>query len=56
MRGVEHGVFAVDRSLLYQLLQRFLLGERSLAATAGVQGDSFADTEKDLKRYGANSP
>lgn len=31
------------------------LGERSLADTARVQGDSFAETEKDLERYGANS-
>ena len=32
------------------------LGKRSLADTARVQGDSFAETEKDLERYGANSP
>lgn len=31
------------------------LGKRSLADTARVQGDSFAETEKDLERYGANS-
>lgn len=31
------------------------LGERPLADTARVQGDSFAQTEKDLERYGANS-
>ncbi len=31
------------------------LGERPLADTARVQGDSFAETEKDLARYGANS-
>ena len=31
------------------------LGERSLADTARVQGDSFAQTEKELERYGANS-
>ena len=31
------------------------LGERPLADTARVQGDSFAETEKDLERYGANS-
>jgi CubicO group peptidase (beta-lactamase class C family) len=31
------------------------LGERSLTDTARVQGDSFAQTEKDLERYGANS-
>lgn len=32
------------------------LGERLLSDTARVQGDSFAETEKDLERYGANSP
>src|SRR5262245_59565816 len=32
------------------------LGKRALADTARVQGDSFARTEKDLDRYGANSP
>src|SRR5262249_53804878 len=32
------------------------LGKRALADTARVQGDSFAQTEKDLGRYGANSP
>jgi len=32
------------------------LGKRSLADTARVQGDSFAQTEKELDRYGANSP
>jgi CubicO group peptidase (beta-lactamase class C family) len=32
------------------------LGERALTDTARVQGDSFAQTEKDLDRYGANSP
>ena len=32
------------------------LGKRPLADTARVQGDSFAQTEKDLDRYGANSP
>jgi CubicO group peptidase (beta-lactamase class C family) len=31
------------------------LGKRALADTARVQGDSFAQTEKDLERYGANS-
>jgi CubicO group peptidase (beta-lactamase class C family) len=31
------------------------LGERPLKDTAQVQGDSFAQTEKDLERYGANS-
>ena len=31
------------------------LGERPLKDTARVQGDSFAQSEKDLKRYGANS-
>lgn len=31
------------------------LGKRALADTARVQGDSFAETEKDLERYGANS-
>jgi CubicO group peptidase (beta-lactamase class C family) len=31
------------------------LGKRALADTARVQGDSFAQTEKDLDRYGANS-
>jgi CubicO group peptidase (beta-lactamase class C family) len=31
------------------------LGERPLADTARVQGDSFAETEEDLARYGANS-
>jgi CubicO group peptidase (beta-lactamase class C family) len=31
------------------------LGKRGLADTARVQGDSFAQTEKDLERYGANS-
>jgi len=31
------------------------LGERPLTDTARVQGDSFAQTEKDLERYGANS-
>jgi CubicO group peptidase (beta-lactamase class C family) len=31
------------------------LGQRALADTARVQGDSFAKTEKDLDRYGANS-
>lgn len=31
------------------------LGERPLKDTARVQGDSFAETEKDLERYGANS-
>lgn len=31
------------------------LGERALKDTARVQGDSFAETEKDLERYGANS-
>src|SRR5262245_60033873 len=32
------------------------LGARPLKDTARVQGDSFAETEKDLERYGANSP
>jgi CubicO group peptidase (beta-lactamase class C family) len=32
------------------------LGKRVLADTARVQGDSFAVAEKDLERYGANSP
>ncbi len=32
------------------------LGKRALSDTARVQGDSFAQTEKDLGRYGANSP
>ena len=32
------------------------LGNRALSDTARVQGDSFAQTEKDLDRYGANSP
>lgn len=32
------------------------LGDRPLMDTARVQGDSFAETEKDLERYGANSP
>lgn len=32
------------------------LGGRSVAVTARVQGDSYAQTEKDLNRYGANSP
>jgi CubicO group peptidase (beta-lactamase class C family) len=31
------------------------LGERPLTGTARVQGDSFAQTEQDLERYGANS-
>jgi CubicO group peptidase (beta-lactamase class C family) len=31
------------------------LGGRALADTARVQGDSFAESEKDLERYGANS-
>jgi CubicO group peptidase (beta-lactamase class C family) len=31
------------------------LGERPLKDTARVQGDSFATTDKDLDRYGANS-
>lgn len=31
------------------------LAERPLMDTARVQGDSFAETEKDLERYGANS-
>ncbi|MBL8797354.1 MAG: beta-lactamase family protein [Planctomycetia bacterium] len=31
------------------------LGERPLKDTARVQGDSFAQAEKDLERYGANS-
>lgn len=31
------------------------LGKRAMADTARVQGDSFAETEKDLERYGANS-
>jgi CubicO group peptidase (beta-lactamase class C family) len=31
------------------------LGKRALADTARVQGDSFAETPKDLERYGANS-
>lgn len=31
------------------------LGERTLTDTARVQGDSFAQTEKELERYGANS-
>jgi CubicO group peptidase (beta-lactamase class C family) len=31
------------------------LGERPLADTAWVQGDSFAETEKELSRYGSNS-
>lgn len=31
------------------------LGDRPLADTAQVQGDSFAQNEKDLERYGANS-
>jgi CubicO group peptidase (beta-lactamase class C family) len=31
------------------------LTERPLTETASVQGDSFAQTEKDLERYGANS-
>jgi CubicO group peptidase (beta-lactamase class C family) len=31
------------------------LGKRPLSDTARVQGDSFAQTEKDLERYGANS-
>jgi CubicO group peptidase (beta-lactamase class C family) len=31
------------------------LGERPLTDTARVQGDSFAQTEKELDRYGANS-
>jgi CubicO group peptidase (beta-lactamase class C family) len=31
------------------------LGKRALSDTARVQGDSFAQTEKDLERYGANS-
>jgi CubicO group peptidase (beta-lactamase class C family) len=32
------------------------LGQRPLAETARVQGDSFAQTEKEENRYGANSP
>ncbi|MBI2803667.1 MAG: beta-lactamase family protein [Planctomycetes bacterium] len=32
------------------------LGEQALKDTAIVQGDSFAKAEKDLARYGANSP
>jgi CubicO group peptidase (beta-lactamase class C family) len=32
------------------------LGKRALSDTARVQGDSFAETPKDLERYGANSP
>lgn len=31
------------------------LGERPLASTARVQGDSFAESAEDLERYGANS-
>jgi CubicO group peptidase (beta-lactamase class C family) len=31
------------------------LGERPLSETARVQGDSYAETEKDMERYGANS-
>jgi CubicO group peptidase (beta-lactamase class C family) len=31
------------------------LGKRALSDTARVQGDSFAETQKDLERYGANS-
>lgn len=31
------------------------LGERPITETTWVQGDSFAQTEKDLARYGANS-
>lgn len=31
------------------------LGERPLSQTALIQGDSFAETEKDLERYGGNS-
>jgi CubicO group peptidase (beta-lactamase class C family) len=31
------------------------LGERPLTDTARVQGDSFAQSEEDLQRYGANS-
>jgi CubicO group peptidase (beta-lactamase class C family) len=31
------------------------LGERPLAETARVQGDSFAETQESLARYGANS-
>ena len=31
------------------------LEERPLAETARVQGDSFAENEKDMERYGANS-
>lgn len=32
------------------------LGKRALSDTARVQGDSFAETDKDLERYGVNSP
>lgn len=32
------------------------LGKRAIADTARVQGDSFAKADKDLERYGANSP
>jgi CubicO group peptidase (beta-lactamase class C family) len=32
------------------------LGKHAIADTARVQGDSFAQTEKELERYGANSP
>lgn len=57
----------VTKTPLPQLMQRELfeplkmknsslgLGKRALADTAWVQGDSFAETEKDLERYGANS-
>jgi CubicO group peptidase (beta-lactamase class C family) len=31
------------------------LGKHALADTAWVQGDSFAETEKELEKYGANS-
>lgn len=31
------------------------LGKRAVRDTARVQGDSFAESEKDLQRYGANS-
>lgn len=31
------------------------LGKRAMGDTARVQGDSFAQSEKDLERYGANS-
>jgi CubicO group peptidase (beta-lactamase class C family) len=48
----------LQRELFEPLKMKFSslgLGERPLTDTARVQGDSFAQTEEDLQRYGANS-